>query len=114
MIIFPHFKFLYVKLKKRIVFCLSVFGTFEDIPAQDFFDVQRDTEYRKRWDGLVIKLDIVDSEKIENISNILTNDNPNEVNSQNKNNHKAYLDSGNEVIHWIMHYPVSYDQLLVC
>ena len=94
--------------------------------------MQRDTEYRKRWDGLVIKLDIVDREKVNDNSNkssILSNkknksenenENENENDNDNDNNNeveadfenkkekkKDYLDSGNEVIHWIMHYPVS-------
>lgn len=41
-----------------------------------------DTEYRKKWDKLVIKLDVVDKEGDDN---------------------EEY---GNEVLHWVMHYPV--------
>lgn len=55
----------------------KVFGSFGDIPARAFFDVQIDTEYRKKWDKLVVKLDIIDKDEME----------------------------GNEVIHWVMHYP---------
>lgn len=53
----------------------KVYGTFTDIPARAFFAVQCDTEYRKKWDKLVVNLDIVDK------------------------------DDKNEVIHWHMHYP---------
>lgn len=55
----------------------KVFGTFYDIPARAFFSVQTDTEYRKRWDSLVIKLDIIDKE----------------------------AKGGCEIVHWVMHYP---------
>lgn len=55
----------------------KVFGTFYDIPARAFFSVQTDTEYRKRWDKLVIKLDIIDRD----------------------------ASNGCEVVHWVMQYP---------
>lgn len=55
----------------------KVFGTFHDIPARAFFSVQTDTEYRKRWDKLVIKLDIIDRDASD----------------------------GCEVVHWVMQYP---------
>jgi len=38
-----------------------------------------DLEFRKHWDKLVITLDVVDKDE----------------------------DSGTEVVHWVMHYPVS-------
>lgn len=68
---------------------MIVFGTFNDVPAKTFFHVQLDTEYRKRWDKLVIKLDIID---------------------RYKNNLNANCDenAGNEVLHWVMKYPVSF------
>ncbi|XP_055946134.1 stAR-related lipid transfer protein 7, mitochondrial-like isoform X2 [Argiope bruennichi] len=56
----------------------KVMGTFYDVPARTFFAVQTDIEYRKQWDKLVIKLDIIDKEDVEN---------------------------GCEVMHWVMHYP---------
>ncbi|XP_077992298.1 stAR-related lipid transfer protein 7, mitochondrial-like [Glandiceps talaboti] len=55
----------------------TVYGTFEDITAKDFFLVQLDVEYRKVWDKLVIKLDVIDKDE----------------------------DSDCEVVHWVMHYP---------
>ena len=41
---------------------------------------QTDIEYRKKWDKLVIKLDVIDKEGV---------------------------DGGCEVMHWVMHYPVN-------
>ncbi|XP_076367592.1 stAR-related lipid transfer protein 7, mitochondrial-like [Tachypleus tridentatus] len=55
----------------------KVLGSFHDISARAFFNVQLDVEYRKTWDKLVIKLDVID---------------------QNK-------EDGSEVVHWVMHYP---------
>jgi len=42
-------------------------------------NVQVDLEFRKQWDKLVITLDVVDRDEL----------------------------SGTEVVHWVMHYPVS-------
>ncbi|XP_035218309.1 stAR-related lipid transfer protein 7, mitochondrial-like isoform X2 [Stegodyphus dumicola] len=56
----------------------KIMGTFYDVPARTFFAVQTDIEYRKKWDKLVIKLDIIDKEATE---------------------------GGCEVMHWVMHYP---------
>lgn len=55
----------------------KVFGSFFDIPARAFFDVQLNIEYRKKWDKLVISLDVVD----------------------------RHEKTGSEIIHWVMHYP---------
>lgn len=55
----------------------KVYGTFYDIPAWAFFEVQIDTEYRKKWDKLVISLNMVVQDDR----------------------------TGCEVIHWVMHYP---------
>ncbi|XP_015793270.1 stAR-related lipid transfer protein 7, mitochondrial isoform X2 [Tetranychus urticae] len=67
----------------------KVFGTFTDVPAIAFFTVQRDLDYRKSWDKLVIKLEVVDKQ--------------NEFKKARKGD--QIIDSGNEVIHWVMHYP---------
>ncbi|XP_071042011.1 stAR-related lipid transfer protein 7, mitochondrial isoform X2 [Parasteatoda tepidariorum] len=56
----------------------KIMGTFYDVPARAFFAVQTDIEYRKKWDKLVIKLDVIDKEA---------------------------KDDGCEVMHWVMHYP---------
>ncbi|KAJ8317587.1 hypothetical protein KUTeg_005491 [Tegillarca granosa] len=55
----------------------KVYGTFYDISAQSFFDIQVDLEYRKKWDKLAIQLDIVDKDQ----------------------------QSGSEVVHWVTHFP---------
>lgn len=67
-----------------------MFGSFVDISAYSFYTVQRDLDFRKEWDKLVLKLDIVEVEPEYVISNA------------NKN----IDDSGNELVHWIMKYPV--------
>lgn len=47
---------------------------------------QLDTEYRKKWDSLVIKLEVVDRD----------------------------VSTGTEVVHWATHFPVSFICLLFC
>ncbi|XP_034565456.1 stAR-related lipid transfer protein 7, mitochondrial [Notolabrus celidotus] len=37
-----------------------VLGSYNDVSPRQFFNVQLDTEYRKKWDSLVIKLEVVD------------------------------------------------------
>lgn len=55
----------------------KVYGTFRDIPARAFYDVQIDLDFRKQWDKLVINLDIVDKD----------------------------TNSGCEVVRWVTHFP---------
>ena len=55
-----------------------MFGCYDDIPAKAFYNAQIDTEYRKVWDELVIKLDIVDRNE----------------------------ETGDEVVQWVMEFPV--------
>ncbi|KAI4897750.1 hypothetical protein NFI96_033836 [Prochilodus magdalenae] len=59
------------------LFEYRVFGSYTDITPRQFFNVQLDTEYRKKWDALVIKLDVVDRD----------------------------LSTGSEVVHWATHFP---------
>ncbi|XP_048876586.1 stAR-related lipid transfer protein 7, mitochondrial isoform X1 [Brienomyrus brachyistius] len=54
-----------------------VLGTYNDITPRQFFNVQLDTEYRKKWDSLVIKLEVVDRD----------------------------ASTGTEVVHWATHFP---------
>ncbi|KAK1332828.1 hypothetical protein QTO34_006359 [Cnephaeus nilssonii] len=54
-----------------------VFGTYTDVTPRQFFNVQLDTEYRKKWDALVIKLEVIERDVI----------------------------SGSEVLHWVTHFP---------
>ncbi|XP_078463581.1 stAR-related lipid transfer protein 7, mitochondrial [Lampetra fluviatilis] len=55
----------------------KVYGTYTDISPQQFLNVQLDIEYRKRWDQLVIRLDLIDHDE----------------------------STGSEVIHWVTHFP---------
>ncbi|XP_026129219.1 stAR-related lipid transfer protein 7, mitochondrial-like [Carassius auratus] len=59
------------------LFEYRVFGSYTDVSPRQFFNVQLDTEYRKKWDALVIKLDVVDRD----------------------------VNTGTEVIHWATHFP---------
>ncbi|OCT89960.1 hypothetical protein XELAEV_18018575mg [Xenopus laevis] len=54
-----------------------VFGSYRDVTPRQFFNVQLDTEYRKKWDALVIKLDVIERDG----------------------------ESGSEIIHWVTHFP---------
>ncbi|XP_041089584.1 stAR-related lipid transfer protein 7, mitochondrial [Polyodon spathula] len=54
-----------------------VFGTYTDVTPRQFFNVQLDTEYRKKWDSLVIKLEVFERDEV----------------------------SGSEIIHWVTHFP---------
>ena len=75
----------------------KIFGTYDDIPGKAFFLVQLDTTFRKVWDKLVIKLDVVDAE-----SKIMRKDPDYESMIDNE---KQNFDSKNQVVHWVMHYP---------
>ncbi|KAL2100442.1 hypothetical protein ACEWY4_004836 [Coilia grayii] len=59
------------------LFEYRVFGTYTDITPRQFFNVQLDTEYRKKWDALVIKLEVVDRD----------------------------VSTSSEVVHWATHFP---------
>ncbi|XP_069475197.1 stAR-related lipid transfer protein 7, mitochondrial [Ambystoma mexicanum] len=54
-----------------------VFGTYRDVTPRQFFNVQLDTEYRKKWDALVIKLEVLERDAV----------------------------TGSEVLHWVTHFP---------
>lgn len=63
--------------------CMHVVGIwmlYLDSPKY-FPSLQLDTEYRKKWDALVIKLEVVDRD----------------------------VNTGTEVVHWATHFPVSYE-----
>lgn len=55
----------------------KVLGSYSDVTPRQFFNVQLDTEYRKKWDSLVIKLEVVDRD----------------------------ANTGSEVVHWATHFP---------
>ncbi|KAF5899963.1 stAR-related lipid transfer protein 7, mitochondrial, partial [Clarias magur] len=54
-----------------------VFGSYTDVTPRQFFNVQLDTEYRKKWDALVIRLEVLDRD----------------------------VSTGSEVVHWATHFP---------
>ncbi|XP_028318713.1 stAR-related lipid transfer protein 7, mitochondrial [Gouania willdenowi] len=54
-----------------------VLGSYGDVTPRQFFNVQLDTEYRKKWDALVIKLEVVDRD----------------------------VNTGSEIVHWATHFP---------
>ncbi|KAL0965583.1 hypothetical protein UPYG_G00283210 [Umbra pygmaea] len=54
-----------------------VLGSYNDVTPRQFFNVQLDTEYRKQWDSLVLKLEVVDRD----------------------------VNTGSEVVHWATHFP---------
>lgn len=41
----------------------KVYGTFSDISAKLFFNIQMDNEYRKKWDELVVKIEVVEEDQ---------------------------------------------------
>ena len=88
-----------------------------------------DLEYRKTWDKLVVRLDIVDQEeRVKRVQSSSSTKQPLQQHGhrteyerrqrpgktiQRKKSVGRYklddedFDSGNQVVHWIMHYPVS-------
>merc|ERR1719334_1893427 len=64
------------------LFQYKVYGTWDDVPAAAFYLIQVDLDYRKSWDKLVVKLDVIDRDS----------------------------ESGAEVVHWVTHYPFPMSQ----
>uniref|UniRef100_A0A803VSA2 Phosphatidylcholine transfer protein n=1 Tax=Ficedula albicollis TaxID=59894 RepID=A0A803VSA2_FICAL len=56
---------------------IPVFGSYTDVTPRQFFNVQLDTEYRKKWDSLVLKLDVVERDPA----------------------------TGSELVHWVTQFP---------
>lgn len=71
-------------------FFVLVFGSFFDISAYSFYLVQMDLDFRKEWDNLVLKLSVIEKESNASLESA--------VNVE---------DTGNELIHWVMKFPVS-------
>lgn len=46
------------------MYVFIVHGSFNDITALDFMQVQLDLDYRKEWDSMSVDLDIFDSEPL--------------------------------------------------
>uniref|UniRef100_A0A8C0U6M5 START domain-containing protein n=1 Tax=Cyanistes caeruleus TaxID=156563 RepID=A0A8C0U6M5_CYACU len=73
-----HFRLWRRPIPGSTLFQYRVFGSYTDVTPRQFFNVQLDTEYRKKWDSLVLKLDVVERDPA----------------------------SGSEVIHWVTQFPV--------
>lgn len=56
----------------------KLYGTYSDIPANAFFNIQLDLEYRKKWDSHVVQLEKVEEDE----------------------------ETGTEVIYWATHFPL--------
>ncbi|KAK2093248.1 StAR- lipid transfer protein 7, mitochondrial [Saguinus oedipus] len=92
-----HFKLWRRPITGTHLYRYRVFGTYTDVTPRQFFNVQMhiqcndislykvilkessvlDTEYRKKWDALVIKLEVIERDVV----------------------------SGSEVLHWVTHFP---------
>ncbi|NXJ83281.1 STAR7 protein, partial [Trogon melanurus] len=72
-----HFKLWRRPIEGTHLYQYRVFGSYTDVTPRQFFNVQLDTEYRKKWDSLVIKLDVIERDLV----------------------------TGSEVIHWVTHFP---------
>ncbi|XP_059943391.1 stAR-related lipid transfer protein 7, mitochondrial-like [Mesoplodon densirostris] len=72
-----HFKLWRRPITGTPLYQYRVFGTYTDVTPRQFFSVQLDTEYRKKWDALVIKLEVIERDVV----------------------------SGSEVLHWVTHFP---------
>ncbi|XP_034973715.1 stAR-related lipid transfer protein 7, mitochondrial [Zootoca vivipara] len=72
-----HFKLWRRPIGGTHLYQYRVFGKYTDVTPRQFFNVQLDTEYRKKWDSLVIKLEVIERDQ----------------------------DTGSEVIHWVTHFP---------
>lgn len=65
------------------LFAYKVYGTFSDVTADDFLQVQIDVDYRKEWDQTARELQIIDTDP----------------KSKTSDNHS------NDIIHWEMIWP---------
>ncbi|XP_064493964.1 stAR-related lipid transfer protein 7, mitochondrial isoform X3 [Pseudopipra pipra] len=72
-----HFRLWRRPIQGSHLYQYRVFGSYTDVTPRQFFNVQLDTEYRKKWDSLVIKLDVIERD----------------------------VATGSEVIHWVTHFP---------
>ncbi|XP_058134086.1 stAR-related lipid transfer protein 7, mitochondrial [Dasypus novemcinctus] len=72
-----HFKLWRRPITGTHLYQYRVLGTYTDVTPRQFFNVQLDTEYRKKWDALVIKLEVIERDVV----------------------------SGSEVLHWVTHFP---------
>lgn len=45
------------------LYAYKVYGSFPDVSAEEFLQVQIDIEYRKEWDATAKELEIIDTDK---------------------------------------------------
>lgn len=67
------------------LYAYKVYGSFDDVSAEDFLNVQLDIDYRKEWDDTAKQLEIIDTD-------------PSSEESSN---------SCSDIIYWEMIWPVS-------
>ena len=48
--------------ENRGLYAYKVFGSFSDVSAEDFLQVQVDVDYRKVWDPTAKRLEIIDTD----------------------------------------------------
>lgn len=69
------------------LYSYKVYGSFDDVSADDFLQVQIDTNYRKEWDSTAKQLEIIDTD-------------PSSQSSPK---------SASDIIYWEMVWPVSFN-----
>jgi hypothetical protein len=67
------------------LYSYKVYGSFDDVSAEDFLQVQIDLDYRTKWDTTVKELKIIDTDPL----------------------HKEHIESCSDVIYWETIWPVS-------
>lgn len=75
-----HFKLWRCPVKGTSLYKYRVHGSFTDIPARAFYNIQLDLEYRKKWDNHVIRLEKVEEDE----------------------------ETGSEVLYWATHFPLAF------
>lgn len=63
----------------------KVYGSFDDVTAEDFLNVQIDSDYRKHWDKTAVALEVIERD--------------------------PYPSSNSDIIYWEMLWPVSFSLL---
>lgn len=86
------FKWTQVSYLNYIIYNIVYYIIFDHI-----FSYLIHTEYRKEWDSLIVKLNILDKQKLNE-----------QINLNKPLNDIQFFDTGNEVLQWVMKYPASY------
>ncbi|XP_045189953.2 stAR-related lipid transfer protein 7, mitochondrial-like [Mercenaria mercenaria] len=75
-----HFKLWRCPVAGSSLYKYKVFGSYKDIPARAFFNIQLDLEYRKTWDSHVVRLEKIEEDE----------------------------ETGSEVIYWATQFPLGF------